>query len=362
LARIKYQFEFERKVRAAFIGCGSHSFRNVYPTFQYCPIDLVAVCDLNGDRAKAFARMYGAERSYTDYHEMLEKEDLEAIFTVTNYDENGRPRVGIARDALDAGCHVWMEKPPASSAAEIEDLIEVARKRNTFALVAFKKAFFPAVEKAKEIIGSEEFGGATSGYFRYPQYVPSREEMDAGLKRRSPLVGFLDHLVHPFSAMNYLLGGFERLYYRREPNGGACAVVSHEGGIVSTLHFTSGASVQAPLERYEIVGRGANLVVDNGMRLIYYRPDKHLSGGYGRETAFQGPVDSAPVIWEPEFSLGQLYNKGLFLLGYWGEVNYFLECVLNNTPPDRCGLDDALMVMKGYDAFLRAKEGEEVEV
>ena len=34
------------RIRAGFIGCGSHSFRNIYPTFQFAPVDLRAVCDL----------------------------------------------------------------------------------------------------------------------------------------------------------------------------------------------------------------------------------------------------------------------------------------------------------------------------
>jgi len=320
------------------------------------------VCDLDPDRAKTFARMFGASRHYTDYHEMFSHENLEAVFVVTNYDESGRPQVAIVRDALEAGCHVWMEKPPASSVAEVEELRRTAVRRKRFVLVGFKKIFFPAVERAKSVTEREEFGGPTSGCFRYPQQMPSVEEKKRGLRDNPPMVGFLDHIVHPLSAMNYLLGPFTTLYYRREPRGGACAVITHEGGIVSTLHLAWPGSGQAPLERLEITGHRACVVVDNGVRLIYYRPGVHRLAGYGREADFLGDDASAPIIWEPEFSLGQIYNKQLFLLGYWGEVNYFLDCVLRSKEPERAGLDDALMVMKGYEAFLRAGEGEEVQV
>ena len=101
---VRYNFEYARKVRVAFIGAGGHAFRNVYPTFQYAPVDLVAVCDLDGDRAAAFARQFGATASYTDHRAMLARERLDAVFIVTSYGADGRPQAtGLALDALEAG-------------------------------------------------------------------------------------------------------------------------------------------------------------------------------------------------------------------------------------------------------------------
>ena len=57
----------ERKIRAGFIGCGGHAFRNVYPTFKFAPVDLIATCDLDESRAEEFARQFGAHRHYTNH-------------------------------------------------------------------------------------------------------------------------------------------------------------------------------------------------------------------------------------------------------------------------------------------------------
>ena len=95
------------KIRAGFIGCGSHAFRNVYPTFQFAPVELVATCDLDADKAAAYARQFGAERSYNNHTKMLAEEKLDAVFIVTNYDDQGRPRYpALAADCLRAGKHV----------------------------------------------------------------------------------------------------------------------------------------------------------------------------------------------------------------------------------------------------------------
>jgi predicted dehydrogenase len=108
------------------------------------------------------------------------------------------------------------------------------------------------------------------------------------------------------------------------------------------------------------VGEGANVVVENGVKLVYYRRGERSAESYGslgktrdkRATTFIGPDESAPIVWEPEFSLGRLHNKGLFLLGYTGEVAEFARCVRENKRPAKSNLDDAREVMKLYEAFF----------
>jgi single-stranded DNA-specific DHH superfamily exonuclease len=102
---VRYNFEYQQKLRAAFIGAGGHSFRNVYPTFQYAPIDLVAVCDFDGSRAAAFARQFGARASYTDHHGMLSREKPDVAFIVTR--QQGSRSTHSKRDATSG----WKSRP-----------------------------------------------------------------------------------------------------------------------------------------------------------------------------------------------------------------------------------------------------------
>ena len=64
-----------------------------------------------------------------------------------------------------------------------------------------------------------------------------------------------------------------------------------------------------------------------------------------------GDDDTAPIYWEPEWSLGQLYNKQIFLLGYAFEVQEFADCVRENRKPTRGSLESARELMKLYEAF-----------
>ncbi len=340
-------------IRAGFIGCGSHAFRNIYPAFQFAPVHLVATCDLDAERARAFAEKFGARSSYSDYREMLSREELDAVFVVTGYDPSGRPLYpSIAADCLRAGVHVWIEKPPAASCAEVEMMQRLSRESGKTVMVGFKKMFFPANGKARELMLGQDFGGATLLSVQYPQSIPAPEDLrryvDGG-PAEGGVTGFLDHLCHPVSLIVYLLGMPSTLFYDRSEAGSGAALFTFPGGEVAVLALTAGQSLSGGMERTLIVGRGRHIVVDNNVRVSYHR---NPPMGYGdNPDFFLGRPEETTAVWEPEFSLGQLYNKGLFLLGYYGEVREFAASILEGRTPSRGTLEQAWQVTKVFEAF-----------
>src|SRR5579872_1606019 len=239
--RVTYRHEYDRRIRVGFIGAGGHSYRNIYPTFAYNPVDLVAVCDQVEERAHATALQFGAPHTYTNHHEMFARENLDAVFIVVGYDaDTGRPLYPpLAMDALRAGCHAWIEKPPSASVAEIEQMQAVEQETGKFVMVGLKKCFFPAVEKVKEIISRPEFGGPQSAVLRYPLYIPKVEEMREG-PANPRARGFLDHIVHPTSLMHNLLGMPSGFTYSRAPNGAGIALYQFPSGATAALHLPCG--------------------------------------------------------------------------------------------------------------------------
>jgi predicted dehydrogenase len=350
---ITYNFEYERRLKACFIGAGGHSYRNIYPSLRYAPVDLAAVCDVDGDRAAQYAQLFGAGRSYTDHREMLAAETPEVVFIVTAYHPDGRVQAtDLAQDVLAAGAHVWMEKPTAASLAEVRDLEASSERHGRFVMTGLKKMFFPTIEKLKSIIDSPEFGRVSSIAVRYPQALPPPE-------RRGDLVAmqsFLDHIYHPAAILLHLMGPVDRMSYEWEPANGAAAVsLRFKSGAIGSLHFAAGQSGTSPLERVEVIGNRANAVVENGVRLTYYR--RAALPSYGRAASFIQDDHEAPIVWEPECSLGQLYNNNLFYLGYVPEILHFCDSVLSGTPPAKGTLQDAARIMALFEAFQRTPAG-----
>lgn len=344
----------EKEIRAGFIGCGSHSFRNIYPTFQFTPVKLVATCDRQLDKAQAFAEAFGAEAAYDDCSLMLQRDDLDAVFIVTGYDDQGRPQFPrLAHQCLAAGKHVWIEKPPAATTSEIEQLQAAAASAGKTVLVGMKKMFFPANEKAKELMDDPDFGPASLVLLQYPQSVPTIEQFRRYLHSREPVrevMWFLDHVVHPVSLLVYLLGMPATLCYQRSTAGAAVANFTYASGAVASVALSAGASMSGALERTTIVSANRrHIVVDNNVRVSLHRP---VNLTYGASPSFYtGSAEQATLLWEPEWSLGQLYNKGLFLLGYYGEVNEFARAILEGRPPTKGTLEQAWQVTRVFEAF-----------
>lgn len=350
---IRYNFEYEKRLKACFIGAGGHAYRNVYPTFRYAPVDLVAVCDLDQKRAGEFVRIFGGERAYSDHHQMLATEKPEVVFIVTSYTRDGHVQATqLARDAVNAGAHVWMEKPTAASRAEVEELKALSEKTGRKIMTGLKKTFFPAIEKLKDIISASEFGRLTSLAVRYPQGLPPFADRADLVKMQS----VIDHIYHPGAILHFLGGEIERASYEWEPaNGATVTSLKFKSGAIGSLHLTAGQSWSGPLERVEAIGEGSHAIVENGTRLTHYRKAELPS--YGRAASFIQPDETAALIYEPENSLGQLYNNNLFTLGYAPEVLHFCEAVLEGKPLTKGALDAALEIMKLYDFFSQTQPG-----
>ena len=149
------RLEVEGRVRLGFIGCGNHATTMLFPCLPMIPeVELVATCDLVEERARRNCRRFGGLRWYTDYRKMIEEEQLDAVAVV------GPPEMhtelGVA--CLEAGLHVFMEKPPSVDLEGIKHLCEAAKRTGKYGMVATMWRHAQAHKIAKKIIGSPEFG------------------------------------------------------------------------------------------------------------------------------------------------------------------------------------------------------------
>jgi predicted dehydrogenase len=351
--RLSYSHEFKQKIRVGFAGCGGQAFRNLLPGFQYSPIELLATCDIDLEKANAYARQFGALRSYDDYDKMLEKETLDAVFLATGYNDMCLPNYPEqARKAMESGCHVWFEKPPASSMAEIENLQKIKQNTGRQIGIGFMKMFTPSASKVKEIIHTNEFGSPTTFYLRDPEKLPPREHRNDPRK----MIYLLDHIVHPASLIHFLMGPLRRMYVEEGPDGEAMIVMKFINKACGVLHMPWGQSGTSPMERLEVVGQGANVVVQNNTRLTYYRQGHRGLGSYeyGRIGDFIGADDHAPLYWEMDCYSGQPFNMHLFYQGYAQEILYFCQCLLQDKQVSVGGIGDAWHIMRFYEALKSA--------
>lgn len=115
-----------RRVRTGVIGCGSVS--NAYlPVLTKCPFaEVVSVCDIKPERAKRQADRFKIGHHYPNIDAMLAGEPFEFLVDLTDMQQHE----GINRRALEAGKHVWSEKPIGNTLAAGQELLRLARAKN----------------------------------------------------------------------------------------------------------------------------------------------------------------------------------------------------------------------------------------
>ena len=347
---LSFAHERPHRLRTAFLGTSGHAFRNYLPSLPYAPLELVALWDADAERAEAFARQFGAPRWYTDVDRLLDEAEPEAVLIATDGMDGDEPRnTGLMAQCLERGCHAWTDKPVAASAAGAARLIEIRDRVGKVAGVGIKTMFYPTHQRVREIVRDPAFGRPVTMTVRYPLHIPPRADLPATDRAVGSCLG---HLWHPFGAALAILGPIEQLYVEAAPaGGGGVAVARFAQGTVGAFHFSAGRSGTSPLEFLEVVGEGANVTVENAARLTYYRTGS--PGPYGRSPSFLTDIEQAPLVWQPELSLGQLYNSNNFIQGYAPSIIAFAEAALG-TAPLACGtLEDAREVLKVFEA-LRA--------
>lgn len=115
-----------RRIRTGIIGCGSVS--NAYlPVLTQCPFaEVVSLCDIKPERAKRQAEKFKVAHHYPHIDAMLAGEPFEFLIDLTDMQQHE----GINRRALEAGKHVWSEKPIANTLAAGQELLRLARSKN----------------------------------------------------------------------------------------------------------------------------------------------------------------------------------------------------------------------------------------
>ena len=147
-------------------------------------------CDTRKERLQFIKERFPAAKLITDCHELLDS-DVDAVVIATPVDTHFK----FAKKALEAGKHIWVEKPFTASTAEAEELIEIAERKNLKIFVDHTFIYNGAVRKMRELVDNDVLGNLI--YF-------DSERINLGLFQRDVNVVW-DLAPHDLSIMNYIL-------------------------------------------------------------------------------------------------------------------------------------------------------------
>ena len=143
-----------KKLKYGVIGCGVFGEHQIMGIVNLPQAELVALCDVNEERCKEMAEKYGAAKVYTDYHKLVEDEDVEAVIVVTP--DQAHAAISIA--AMKAGKLVLCEKPMSLSLDECKEMIRVSEETGRKLMVGQICRMAPGFIEAKRLVDSGVIG------------------------------------------------------------------------------------------------------------------------------------------------------------------------------------------------------------
>lgn len=142
-------------LRFALLGCGKVAYKHaeILGKGKVKGAELVAVCDIDEEKAKKLASLYGI-KYYTDIHELMGKEKIDVVSILTPSGIHAKNVIELSQ----YGKHMVVEKPMALTVDDADEMILACQRNNCKLFVIKQNRFLPTIQKLKEAINKGRFG------------------------------------------------------------------------------------------------------------------------------------------------------------------------------------------------------------
>lgn len=255
-------------LRVAIVGCGGigNTHARQYAANGRC--QFVAVCDILADRADATAKRFGV-KAYYDVEEMLRSEEIDAVSVASAGADNGGDHYLPARQCLEAGKHVLVEKPISNDLGKAKELVALARAKGVQIGVDLNHRYVPMAEKAKSWVTEGRLGELL---------LCNMELWIANGNESSPWFHMRALHSHSIDVMRYFCGDVKRVHAflshssKRKIWSNCVVNMEFENGCLGTLFGSYEAAPRHGIERCEVLGSSGRFVLDNVLDELQFFP------------------------------------------------------------------------------------------
>jgi len=266
--------ESKEKVNVGLIGAGLFARGTILPVLKKIPYaELRGIATASGASGKHVGGKFGFDYCTTDYLRILEDEAINCVIIATRHNLHAK----IVSEALKAGKHVFVEKPLALSADELEEVITTYGERSGKLMVGFNRRFSPFSVKAKEWLHKN----------REPIAINCRVnagDVPEGSWVRDPIEGggrILGEVCHFVDLVQFFTESFPIKVYAQSLSGGRhsdneniIVTLTFLNGSVATITYVASGDKAFSRERLEIIGSGSVCVIDNFKSLLFSKGGK----------------------------------------------------------------------------------------
>ena len=351
-------------MKIGIIGTGIIAVTGHIPAYVELGHEIIAVADIAPGRAEKFSKEWRIPYFFEDYKELLSLTEIEAVsICVPTYLHEQ-----VAVDAMNAGKHVFLEKPPAFDEAGIRHIYETAQKTGRILLVGSNTVYHNQYQIAKEFVDSGRLGEVYSVKINRTQ----RREIPGGwLARKDLSRGFAitEGVTHNLDCILFMLGepkpvsvtcvtynmfsNYVPETYKypidavesqkedkpKETEDGVVALITLEGGRTILVECFRASNAE---KSYNIMLYGDKAGLKLDLKQIYW---ENKEGGL---TLYEEPQHGVFTEAELEFKSGKRNHVNA--------ISHFIDCVKRGEQTLSNG-ERAITIMKIIDAmFLSAEQ------
>jgi len=314
---------------------------NIVRNFFSCPgINLKRVCDLSPERLAKVTSTYPSIQTTHTNRDITTATDIDAVAIITPVSTHYE----IARECLENGKHIFVEKPFTSSVAEALELVNLAEKKNLLIMVDHTFLFTSAVKKMRELI--------TQGVLGDLYYIDSTR-VNLGLFQMDTNVVW-DLAPHDLAIINYLTGQHPHTvlatgidHFHQNSENLAYITLFYENNFMAHLNVNWLSPVKI---RNTLVGGSKKMLVwndlDNEDKIKIYDKGVEL---HTKEKIYQALFSyrSGDMI-SPNLNPTEALSE---------EARYFVQCIDSGTQPINNGWAGLKVVeiLAATDQSLRNK-------
>ncbi|MTI80380.1 MAG: Gfo/Idh/MocA family oxidoreductase [Firmicutes bacterium] len=324
-----------KKLKVGIIGVGMAFEKLHYPAFQKLAdrYQITALCDMDEQKTTKWAGklQINKEKVYTDFHEMLEKEDLDVVDIMVPIELNYIVNAEVARKLAGQRKGIINEKPLAPNIEQARSARELAQKYDMPIMIAENYRYNEENNVIRDLVRTKRIGEVF--YFIYNRVIdfPSdmlKDKFSATEWRQYPEFPggqITDSAIHDVAAMRHIFGPINKVQaFGREqqaefsPYSVVCANLQFSNGIPGQFSFfCSGKEMQRPLIGLRIFGSQGMIYLEernSGVINIAYNDGKQEQVKYQPEQGYYNELlnfynaltGKEPVSVTPEMEYGDL--------------------------------------------------------
>lgn len=242
------------------IGAGNFTKMTMLPALKGSGAQYKYIASKGGVTGTAIAQKHGFSHSTTNVEDVLQDNEVDLVLITTRHNLHAN----MTLKCLEAGKHVFVEKPLALNKDELDKVIEAQKKSGKTVMVGFNRRFSPHAEKMKALLGSSQMNViATMNAGNIPANVWVHDMLVGGGR----IIGEACHFI---DLITYLTGSKVKAVCMNamginpeENTDNASILLKYENGSTGVINYFSNGSKAYSKERLEVYSQERTLIMDN---------------------------------------------------------------------------------------------------